>query len=205
MAAGPLGAAYGTVGAVYAHLDWGPALLGAGLTTLGGLLPDLDSDSGVPVRELFGLMAAATPFLILGRLRNSGLSPEQILVILGAVYVFVRYGVSEFFKQATVHRGMFHSLPALCIAGLVVFLLYDSPNVYLRMYLAGGVMAGFFSHLLLDELYAVDFNGVRIRLNNFAGSALKLFSPSWIANTITYSVLFALAGLAWLLWDGPRP
>src|SRR5205823_13701277 len=53
-----LGAAAGGFAAWQLHLDWGPVFLGAGLTTLGGLLPDLDSDSGVPVREVFGLAAA---------------------------------------------------------------------------------------------------------------------------------------------------
>ena len=52
--AAALGAGYGAAGAWYGHLDWGPVFLGAALTALGGMLPDLDSDSGVPVRELFG-------------------------------------------------------------------------------------------------------------------------------------------------------
>src|SRR5947208_12653748 len=53
-----LGAAYGA-GAIWQfQIPWAPAALGGGLTALGGLLPDLDSDSGVPVRELFGLAAA---------------------------------------------------------------------------------------------------------------------------------------------------
>ena len=34
----------------------------------GAALPDLDSDSGVPVRELFGVAAATVPFLLLQRL-----------------------------------------------------------------------------------------------------------------------------------------
>jgi len=32
-----LGAAYGSAGAYYYQLDWGPAILGAGLTTIGGV------------------------------------------------------------------------------------------------------------------------------------------------------------------------
>ena len=56
-AASVLGAAYGGLGYVYWGLDWGPAFLAAGLTALGGLMPDLDSDSGVPVRELFNVAA----------------------------------------------------------------------------------------------------------------------------------------------------
>src|SRR5262249_53987503 len=159
-----LAAGYGTVGAWRLDLDWGPVFLGAGLTALGGLLPDLDSDSSVPVRELFGLAAMAAPFLLFERFKQSGLTTEQTLVILGAAYLFTRYVLSELFKSLTVHRGMFHSIPAMLIAGLLVFLLYhssDSPGTLIRLYLAGGVMLGFLSHLVLDEIYAVDFMGVR--------------------------------------------
>lgn len=186
-----LGAVYGGAAAWYINLDWGPVFLGAGLTALGGLLPDLDSDSGVPVRELFGLLAAAAPFLLVGRLASSGFSLEQILVILAAAYLFIRYGLSTYFKHVTVHRGMFHSVPAMLIAGLAVYLAYDGSD-WLRWYFAGGIMLGFLSHLVLDEICAVDFSGVKITLNRFAGSALKLTSPSWKATAFTYLVLLVL-------------
>src|SRR5579872_7274056 len=143
-----LGAGYGSLALTRWHFDWGPAALAAGLTTLGGLLPDLDSDSGVPVRELFGITAAVAPFLLYQHLRDRALTGEQTLVVLAGVYLFIRYGLSSFFKRWTVHRGMFHSIPALLIAGLGTFLLYhpvpDDPP--LRLFLAGGVMLGFLSH-----------------------------------------------------------
>jgi hypothetical protein len=196
--AGTLGAAYAGAAAWYLGLDWGPVLLGAGLTTLGGLLPDLDSDSGVPVRELFSLAAVAVPLLLFHRVQDLGFKTEQTMVILVGIYLIVRYGVSEVFRQATVHRGMFHSIPAMLIAGLVVYLLDHNPNEWIRCYLAGGVMLGFLSHLVLDELYSVDFHGAKLKLNKFAGSALKFASRSWGATTATYAVLLVLAALAWL-------
>jgi hypothetical protein len=191
-----LGAAYGAGGLFYWDYDWGPACLAAGLTTLGGLLPDLDSDSGVPVREMFGLAAAATPLLLFDRIHAATL--ERKVVLLAAVYLFIRYVLANTFKHMTVHRGMFHSIPALLISGLATFLLYHNPDVRLRLYLAGGVMLGFLSHLTLDELYSVDFTGVRPRLNRYAGSALKLASPSWAATLSTYVLLCALGFLAFI-------
>jgi hypothetical protein len=197
-----LGAAYGTAAWWHWRLDWGSACLGAGLTALGGLLPDLDSDSGVPVRELFGITAAVTPFLLLPHLDVKGLSLEQKIVVLAAVYLFIRYGLSTAFKHLSVHRGMFHSLPAMLIAGLATYLLYPGEDRLLRAFLAGGVMLGFLSHLVLDELCSVDFLGLRLHLNKYAGSALKLFSRSWTANLITYLLL---AGLGYLAWDVGLP
>ena len=193
-----LGAAYGAVAIWQWHLDWGPVFLGAGLTTVGGLLPDLDSDSGVPVRELFGLSAALIPVLMLRRLFSFGLSSEQMFVVLAGIYLLIRYGLSELFKHATVHRGMFHSIPALLISGMIVFLLYQNPSLSLRLYLAAGVMLGFLSHLVLDELCSVDLSGARLKLNQFAGSALKFFSPSWPATLFAYAILALLGYLTYL-------
>jgi hypothetical protein len=190
-----LGAAYGGLAAWEWNLDWGPACLGAGLTALGGMLPDLDSESGVPVRELSGLAAAATPFLLLHRLQYSGFTPDQILVLAGASFLLIRYAVGSLFKLLTVHRGMFHSIPAMLIAGLSVFLLYQNPVTWLRIYVALGVMLGFLSHLILDELCSVNFSGMRVHLKASAGSALKLYSSSWSATLTTYVIL---AGLVWL-------
>jgi hypothetical protein len=198
MLSAPLGVGYGALALWRPEFDWGAILLGAGLTTVGGLLPDLDSDSGVPVRELFGILAAATAVLLYHPLHEQlGLPVDQALVFMAAGYLFVRYVVANVFRRITVHRGMYHSIPAMLISGLLVYLSYPSRDVALRLYLAGGVMLGFLSHLVLDELYAVDFMGVRIRFNKFAGSALKFGSPSWSATLTTYFILFALGFLAW--------
>jgi hypothetical protein len=72
-----------------------------------------------------------------------------------------------------------------------------------RLYLAIGVMIGFLSHLVLDEICAVDLMGVVPKLNQFAGSAVKLWSPSWIANGLTYAILIGLGYLAWKTTDLP--
>src|SRR5579884_2872685 len=117
--AGLLGAGYGSLALLEGNWDWGTVLIAAGLTTLGGLLPDLDSDSGVPVRELFGVSAAVAPFLMYKSVHaHCQGSTEQTIVILASVYLFIRYGLSSVFKRFSVHRGMFHSIPALLIAGL---------------------------------------------------------------------------------------
>ena len=192
-----LGAAYGAAGALGLQMDWGPVFLGASLTAVGGLLPDLDSDSGVPVRELFGLGAVVVPFMAFPRLAAHGFTMEQTLAILFMMYLVIRYGVSAVFKKWTVHRGIYHSIPAMLIAGLTVFLVYHHPNMNLRLYLACGVMLGFLSHLVLDELCSVDFSGVAVKLNQFAGSAVKLKSESWIVNIATYSLLGYLGWLAY--------
>jgi membrane-bound metal-dependent hydrolase YbcI (DUF457 family) len=173
------------------------AILAAGLTTVGGMLPDLDSDSGVPVREMFGLAAIVGPLLLVPRLVHMDLSRETILASMLFGYVIIRYFVANLFKRFTVHRGMYHSLPAMLIAGLCVYLAYHSPNRNIRLMLAGGVMIGFASHLILDEIYSVDFRGIRIKLKSSAGSAIKFASPSVPATAMCYLILGGLLYLAY--------
>jgi len=175
-----------------------PAVLAAGLTTVGGMLPDLDSDSGVPIREMFGLAAIVMPLTIVPRLHHMGVSQEGILATLLFGYVFIRYFASKLFKHLSVHRGMYHSIPAMLIAGLVVYLGYHSPDRNLRLLLGLGVMLGFLSHLILDEIYSVGFNGVKIKLKASAGSAVKFISPSFPATATCYAILGALGYLAYL-------
>lgn len=201
-----LGLGVGAVGSLYLHYDWGVVFLAAGLTAIGGMLPDLDSDSGIPMREMFSLAGVIIPLLLAERLRQMGFRPEELLVLLGATYLMVRYGVVKVFQAITVHRGMFHSLPAMLIAGLGVFLMHHtvtSDDVQKRLYLALGTMVGFMSHLVLDELFAVDLMGVVPRLNRFAGSALKFTSDSWTATLTTYAILLGLGYLTWMELGSP--
>src|SRR5262249_6860782 len=174
-----------SLGAALGGLEWwqlgydpGTAALAGGLTAVGGMMPDLDSDSGVPVREMFNLAGVMIPLVLLRRIISYGLAMEEILVVLGVMYVTIRYGVAYWFKRMTVHRGMFHSIPGMLIAGLLTFLAYKHPQLGPRILLASAVMIGFLSHLLLDELCAVDFRGLKPALNQFAGSALKFGSKS---------------------------
>jgi hypothetical protein len=175
---------------------WGvepaPAVLAGGLTALGGVLPDLDSDSGVPLRELFGFLAALSPLLLLGRVAKSAGSIEAAVLLGVAVYLAVRFGAAWCLKRLTVHRGMFHSVPAALIAAEVVYLVHPQSDPWPRLVPAVGVLIGFASHLALDELWSVQVRGVGVRLNRAAGSALKLFSSSATATLSTYVILLGL-------------
>jgi membrane-bound metal-dependent hydrolase YbcI (DUF457 family) len=207
---GMLGVVYGGAAVEPFGFETDAAILAAGLTTAGGMLPDLDSDSGVPVREMFGLAAAVVPLLLIPRMVHSGMTREAILASVLFGYVFIKYVVANVFRRFTVHRGMYHSIPAMLVAGLVVYLAYHSPDRSVRLLLAGGVMVGFASHLILDEIYSVDWRGVKPKLKSSAGTAFKLGSSSLIATAVCYAIL---GGLLWLAYkdymkpveDDPEP
>lgn len=195
---GALGFVYGGCAVTPLGFSTEAGVLAAGVTAVGGMLPDLDSDSGVPIREMFSLAAVMLPLMFVRRMIHAGISPEGILASLLFGYLFVRYVLANVFKELTVHRGMFHSVPAMLIAGLCVYLAYHSPNRDIRLLLACGVMAGFLSHLVLDEIYSVDWRGVKPKLKSSAGTALKLASPSLPATAVCYLILGGLMYLAYL-------
>jgi hypothetical protein len=200
----PLGIAYAAGGAWICCIDPLAVAVAGIVTGVSGVLPDLDSDNSVPVRVLFGIASIIAPLLLVSRLLTTDLMLVELLLAMAGSHLLIRYVLSAFFKRLTVHRGMFHSIPAMFICGLTIFLFYHHPQPLVRIWVAGGAMLGFLSHLVLDEIYSVDLVGVRLRLNKAAGSAVKFFSPSWKATLGTYAVLLVLALLAALEFDRPR-
>lgn len=164
-------------------------LIAGGLCGVGGMLPDIDSDSGIPFRESMGFAAAIIPMMLLDRFRELGLNYEQIVLATGGMYLFVRFGLARLLAKYTVHRGMFHSLPAAFIFAGVVFLLSGSGNLQLRYFKTCGVFLGVMSHLVLDEIYSVEWAGGRWRFKKSFGTALKLWGKSGWANVSTYGKL----------------
>jgi membrane-bound metal-dependent hydrolase YbcI (DUF457 family) len=193
-----LGVVYGAVAVQPLGFSSEAGLLAALLTGVGGMLPDIDSDTGVPMREMSHLTSVIVPLMLLPRLVQLGLTRETLLAVLLIAYVSVRFFMTYIFRRLTVHRGMFHSIPAMLIAGLAVYLAYGGPDRPLRWLLATGVMLGFLSHLILDEIFAVDWRGLVPRLKPSAGSALKLYSRSHFATAFCYLLLGGLIYLTLL-------
>ena len=189
---GILGIGYGATAVVGFGFTPQQGILAGCLTWLGGMLPDLDSDTGKPIRELFGVTAALTPALMMERLQEWGGSQEGVILAALACYATVRYGAKWALSKITVHRGMYHSVPALLIAAELTFLGYKHDNLNARLLMALAIAVGFLSHLVLDEFYSIEVCGVRVRLNQAAGSAIKFMSKSIVANAVCYSLLAVL-------------
>ena len=156
-----LGVGYG--GAAYAcyGVPASTSILAAGLCSVSGMLPDIDSGPGRPLREITTFMAAVVPAMLVRRFEHLGMSPESVILTAAAIYAVIRFGFSWLLRHFTVHRGMFHSLPAAAIFGALVFLLAYNDNTMLRCFTAGSVVLGYLSHLILDEIYSVQWDGAR--------------------------------------------
>ena len=187
-----LGVGYAGAG-VALGLPLESSIVAGGLCGVSGMLPDIDSDSGVPLRETMGFAAAVVPMLLLDRFQQLNLTYEQMVLCAGGLYLFIRFGLSKMIAKYTVHRGMFHSIPAgLTFAGLA-FLVCGCTDLNLRYYKAGAVLLGFMSHLLLDEIYSVEWRGGRWRFKKSFGTALKFWGKNGWANVSTWGKLAIVA------------
>ncbi len=168
----------------------------------GSFLPDLDSDSGKPVNLVFDLASFLAGCIAFNYcIRHSGLSLPLQLGIPPAAALIVRFGVSRIFKKFTVHRGIFHSVPAALVVTLAAAWLLRfwklAPIDTLAISLALG--AGFVSHLVLDELCSVGFDGARFKPKSSLGSALALWAPSVPATVAAYLAVVVLLYVNWPL------
>ncbi len=94
--------------------------------SVGGLLPDLDSDTGKPLSFLFHLVSVLIPSLLfIKAVQIGGDSPEFLICYFPISYLFINYVVCSIIKKITVHRGMMHSIPLpLCTAGSATYCLH---------------------------------------------------------------------------------
>jgi len=187
-----LGVAYGGVAHAFFGVPLSTSVLAGGLCLVSGMLPDVDSDSGRPLQESLAFAAAVVPMMMVDRFQQLRMGPESIVLAGAAVYVFVRFVLGELLRRYTVHRGMFHSLPAAVIFGELAFLLASGTDVRLRVYKAGAVVIGYLSHLVLDEIYSVELRRGAVRLKKSFGTAVKMFSHKRWANVSTYLKLAVL-------------
>ncbi len=190
-----VGVGYGAIG--YASgMPASTCMVAAGLCSVSGMLPDLDSDSGVPVRETMAFFAAVVPALMIPRFILLGFNLEQIVVAAGLIYVAFRFCIAEIFKKFSVHRGMWHSIPAAAIAGLLAFLIVSGTSLEIRLFKTAAVVLGFMIHLVLDEFWSFEVRNGRLRIKRSLGTALKLWSTrSFWPNVSTYGKLALLVVL----------
>lgn len=187
-----LGVAYGGAARLLFDVPVPTSILAGGLCSVSGMLPDLDSNAGIPLRESMGLAAAVIPLMLIDRCHRCDMSPEAMVLTGAAIYLLIRFGVAKLLRKFTVHRGMFHSLPAAAIFGQLAFLLAPGEDVQLRVFQAGAVVVGYLSHLLLDEMYSVEWYRGRLRLKRTFGTALKLFGQRWWPTVLAYLQLIVL-------------
>ena len=173
--------------------------------TWGGLAPDLDSDNSRPIQIMFTYATIVVPTVALWRLpilHDTVLMGAISWIIIAAL---VRGPIFMAFKKLTVHRGIFHSIPAALIFGCLGFLWSGRrvDDVSLQTAVGISATAGYLTHLVLDEIWAVDFEGRRLKRS--FGTALSLWVSSKAITALAYGILLVVGGLTWEGLGGIRP
>lgn len=155
--------------------------------TMGGLLPDLDSDNSTPLTVGFTIFSMLVSFALVIWL--SGRLPVLELIAAWAIsFVTLRFGVFKLFTDLTVHRGVMHSVPYALLFGLIglnfCFYLMQMParnSWFIGVFITFGALI----HLILDEIYSVDLLNVRVKRS--FGTAIKFFHRD---NLLWFALLY---------------
>jgi membrane-bound metal-dependent hydrolase YbcI (DUF457 family) len=181
-------------GAYYVGFSLPVGLLSAGFCSMAGMLPDIDSSSSRSFQECIYFAAGLCAVMIVERMRFFGFDHNVIMLGGAIAFLFVRFAVGELVKKLTVHRGMFHSVPAAILAGELTFCL-SSGDFGERVVKSFAIIAGYLSHLILDEVCSIDHVGKKIKLKQSFGTALKFYDPKHIFATMTLYILVLFIGV----------
>jgi hypothetical protein len=202
-----LGVGYGAAALTVYEVPAPTCLLATGLCSVSGMLPDLDSGPGIPLRESLCFSAAFVPMLLVDRVREMGWTHESMVLGGALLYLLIRFGLGHFLRHHSVHRGIYHSIPVCLIFAGLAFLLCNTGSLPVRYYKAGAVVIGFMSHLILDEIWSIERKGVMWHLKSSFGTAVKLYAPCWWSTTLAYVGLAAVTSLVLSdpIWEGVSP
>jgi len=128
-------------------------------TVIGSFLPDMDSASGLPVRIIFGIYSFFVAGFVFYLTYNSNLHFAYAIAAPVGGFLLVRYALEPLFKKFTVHRGIFHSIPAflICFFGALYVMSFMKLNTLEMFMFASALGLGYLSHLVLDEIFSASF------------------------------------------------
>lgn len=172
-------------------LDTNQSIITLIMGLIGGMLPDIDLDHSTPTKLFFGLISIFLPFIIL---LHINLAPLYIMALWFASTILLKFALFDTFTALTVHRGIFHTIPMAVFFGLISNILslevFDLSPTF-SLLIGFFIFWGFIIHLILDEIYSIDFKGAKIKRS--FGTALKIFDfKNKIGSVILYLLVLGL-------------
>ena len=193
--------AHTSVGTLWGLLLGAVSLISGFCSLIGGIVilflavtssaaPDIDSETGRPRELVLSFLGIAIPIVLLFNISDST-SSENILAATLISFFLVRYILGYLLAKFTVHRGLWHSIPAAVLCSEITYLLFFDLPVKVRLLYALSVLGGFISHLLLDEMYSVKV--LALDTKRSFGTALKFTGPSKLQTFLLYFLIFCSA------------
>ena len=170
----------------------------AAVGAVAGMAPDIDSQTSRPQRILGQGAAVILPSCLIFLVPWCQQTWLHSIGVFLLGWVLVRYPVMWCFNRLTTHRGALHTLQAvLAVAGLGLVcaeLSGGDRGLQLGVALASGL--GYLTHLVMDEVWAVDFNNRKLKRS--FGTALSLTGSS----SLSTGLITALGVAAcWKIWE----
>jgi hypothetical protein len=169
--------------------------------TVGGILPDVDSDNSTSLKIVFNIISLGFIglFFIFMHLRFT------TLVIWGScilVYCLINLVVRPAFESATIHRGIFHTIITGLLFSITVINLsfyYGKQSAFFSWMIGLFVLFGFTIHLILDEISSVDIANNKIKRS--FGTAFKIVEYK---NLLLSTVVILITLLCYYLAPSPN-
>jgi len=175
------------------------AVIAFGLGTLGGLLPDVDSAHSTSIKVGFNVLSLLITIMLIFA-KSSTYSLIEMFFSSVVVFVGIRYALLGFFRKISKHRGMFHSIPAAFIWGIVIAILgqwFFELNSLVAWVYGFMITLGYFVHLILDETYSVDLGNRRMKKS--LGTALKFGMFKTRQQQIHTAIIYAVIPLLFMV------
>lgn len=172
----------------YAELSIMQSIACGSMCTLSNFLPDIDSPSSKPITILRGILSTCITGYLLFILPYKDFTTYFLTAI--SSYLVLQYVLRYILGYISVHRGMFHSIPAIVIWGCIIYNVSEESGNTFQTSITISAASGYFFHLIVDELYAmIDISGGEFKPKKSAGTALKMISSSLLGTSICYTLL----------------
>jgi len=186
------------------HIGFNSAIWLWFLGTIGGLLPDIDSDNSTSLNTIFGIFTLSIVLISVRFISHLAFKETHFIELIATatiVYGIMKLIVRPLFENVTVHRGSCHSILFLVLCALITTQLtwrisaIDTQQGHFIAWLSGGfIFLGGMIHLLLDEICSVDLQNATIKRS--FGTAIKL--ADFNSKMITLLMMISVAGLTYI-------
>lgn len=173
---------------------------------IGSLIPDIDLKTSTPSKIFKTFIYILSYFFSFGYMySNKEYLIEQMnldWIIINIIFILITLILAtilvKFFQNQMRHRGIIHSIPFALFSSIILFEILHLFNLNINisnfkfneLLISILYLTGFMTHLILDEIYSVDFRGKKIKKS--FGTALKLFDKKNYYGTLIYYILIIL-------------